>query len=952
MNDTLFDKAFIKVKLLSTIFRTNENRYLSPAYQEAEVRKDFIDKFFTALGWDVNHDEQTDPYAQEVKVERGVETRTVDYAFFLKPNFRDTHFLVEAKKPSRNIENPDFYFQTIRYGYNANCPVCVLTDFEQFHILDCRHKPDIDSALSRCLEKFTYSDYADRDKFARIYWLFSREAVAGGSLSKFSESLPKPRGKARQRGLLPSGFKPVDESLLEELDEFRVALAKIFKAGNPNLDSETLTELAHRVIDRLVFMRFLEDKVIEPQPIIDKFGRGGEPWHDFNSACRRLDGIYNGIVFKQHGILDAPGFRVNNDEFSKIIKEISRTNSPYDFNSIPIHILGSIYERFLGKVIVATDKRVRIEDKPEVRKAGGVYYTPEYIVRYIVENTVGKLIAGKTPEQIAGMRFADIACGSGSFLLGVYDLLLQYHGNYYNANPKKAKKGDCIERDGKLYLSLGKKREILLNNIYGVDIDAQAVEVCQLSLYLKLLAEETTATAHQYLLDFERQALLPTLTKNIICGNSLIGTDILEGKLFAGDEEKKLNPMNFENAFPEIMKGGGFDAILGNPPYILLQILEQPCVFKYISSSYRAARYKIDTYHVFLERALTLTQNSGYVGYITPNTFLRNKHAYELRRLILEKSEIQVLRLFFYKVFHGASVDTSILLIQKSENPDANHRVEVVCSRNPFPPDDIQYQLQRVWRDHPENQFSLPGLVGSEELENKIREHSALLGEFATAYFGIQTFDRDKYVKSRRTAAYLKPVIDGVHINRYELARGNEFVDFRPSAIKSGGNMQVYEQPRVGVRQIGRTPVATYLPSGLYTLNTIYNIFITKPTSYELKFLLGIICSKALGWYWFRAFYDQKETFPKIKKDALLSIAIPRINFSDPADKQKHDEIVAKVEAMLEAKKQLADAKTDKDKNYYEAKCSGLDRQIDRLVYELYGLTEEEIKIVEESVSR
>ena len=145
---------------------------------------------------------------------------------------------------------------------------------------------------------------------------------------------------------------------------------------------------------------------------------------------------------------------MDDDAFAGICESLAHVNSPYDFNAIPIHILGSIYERFLGKVIVATDKRVRVEEKPEVRKAGGVYYTPEYIVRYIVENTVGKLIAGKTPDQIAEMRFADIACGSGSFLLGVYDLLLTYHGHYYNDNPGKARKGDCIERDGKLYLSL------------------------------------------------------------------------------------------------------------------------------------------------------------------------------------------------------------------------------------------------------------------------------------------------------------------------------------------------------------------------------------------------------------------------------------------------------------------------------------------------------------------
>ena len=189
---------------------------------------------------------------------------------------------------------------------------------------------------------------------------------------------------------------------------------------------------------------------------------------------------------------------MDDGQFADICKRLCHVNSAYDFNTIPIHILGSIYERFLGKVIVATDKRARVEEKPEVRKAGGVYYTPEYIVRYIVENTVGKLIEGKTPAQIAEMRFADIACGSGSFLLGVYDLLIRHHTKFYNDNPGKAKKGDMVQREDGLHLSLQKKREILVNNIYGVDIDTQAVEVAQLSLYLKLLQDETPGSTRQY----------------------------------------------------------------------------------------------------------------------------------------------------------------------------------------------------------------------------------------------------------------------------------------------------------------------------------------------------------------------------------------------------------------------------------------------------------------------
>ena len=486
---------------LARTFHSNQSHYLSAGYQEAEVRRDFIDKLFVALGWDVNHDSQRNPYEQEVKVERSVSAsgqRRADYAFHVAPNFRDPRFFVEAKKPYGDIATPENYFQIIRYGWNSGTPLAVLTDFEQFHVVDCRYKPDLDTGLHRAVAKYHYSDYADRDKFAKLYWLFSREAVAAGSLEKHAAELPKLSRKARQRGFLPGAYKPVDEAFLEDLDEYRKDLARTFKTSNPDLDSEALTEIAQRTLDRLVFLRFLEDKQIEQQPMIAAFRRprhgmgrlrGGQPPPGRRVQRRRLQTARPFSTRTSFGWTTGVWRHLRAARPRQLALRLQR-HSP------------SHPRRDLRTISRQGDRghreAARVEEKPEVRKAGGVYYTPEYIVRYIVANTVGKLIEGKTPAEIAEMRFADIACGSGSFLLGVYDLLLRHHGNYYNSLPKAdrtraVKQGDCIDREGKLYLSLRTKREILLNNIYGVDIDAQAVEVAQLSLYLKLLEEETTA---------------------------------------------------------------------------------------------------------------------------------------------------------------------------------------------------------------------------------------------------------------------------------------------------------------------------------------------------------------------------------------------------------------------------------------------------------------------------
>ena len=950
------DEAFEKVKKLAVTFKANEARYLSAEYQEAEARKDFIDKFLTALGWDVNHDVQTNPYAQEVKVERtgGVVTqRRADYAFYLAPNFRDVRFYVEAKKPYGDIATPDNYFQATRYGYGSSNPLAVLTDFQQFHILDCRYRPSIDTAMYRGIAKYHYSQYTEPEEFAKIYWLFSHEAVASGSIENFAKDLPKPRGGAVQRGLFPGAYKPVDQSLLEELDEYRKTLAQTFKNRNPRLNSETLTEITQRTLDRLVFLRFLEDKQIETPSIVDQFGTRGTAWEDFAAASRRLDGIYNGVVFKKHDVLDAPGFRVDDNAFAAICESLSHVNSAYNFDAIPIHILGSIYERFLGKVIVATRTRVGVEEKPEVRKAGGVYYTPEHIVRYIVENTIGKLIADKTPEQIAEMRFADIACGSGSFLLGVYDSLLQYHGNYYNANPQKARKGDCIDRDGRLYLSLRKKRQILLNCIYGVDIDAQAVEVCQLSLYLRLVKDETIATAHQHLLEFEHAAqmkkLLPDLSKNIACGNSLIGTDILEGQLFPGEEERKLNPMNFEDAFPEVIRRGGFHAVVGNPPY---GADFDDTAKAYIRKKFVSYKYKYDSYIYFIERALSLVAKEGYVSYITPELWLKLESCAPLRQLIADGASFGSLRIYGEDVFDQAVVSTVAFVLQKGTE-SSSIRVESG--------DEVWQLPSTVWRSDPLLAVDYRLRPEFITLVNRIRAASKPLSEFGEAIQGITPYDRYTgqspalikrrgYHFNRKHDKHCGKWLAGEDIARYEIHWSGEWLKYG-KWLGAPREPRFFEGPRLLFREIpgeGRRIQATFVAREVfYHGHSITPFKIHAGAKVDLRFLLGITNSRLASWFGGLTLSNfGKQIFPKLNPQDIKDLPIPHLDLDEPADKSSHDQIVQRVDALIEAKKNWAAAKTDKDKTYYQGKRDSLDRQIDRLVYELYDLSEEEIRIV------
>ena len=947
-----FDEAFSRVKELVANFKQNESFYLAPAYNEADARKDFIDKFWIALGWDVNHEEQTDPYKQEVKVERSVTTsefrKRADYAF-LAPNYRDVRFFVEAKKPHAGIDNPFFYFQTIRYGWNSHVPISVLHDFEGIRVLDCRYKPDIKTALGHALFKYHYDDYADKEKFRTIYYLFSREAVTNGSIQEFAKGLPKLSRRRAVRGITPDEHQSIDESFLQELDNFREELARAYKRKNPELDSIELTEVTQRTLDRLVFMRFLEDKLIEADPLIENLQKKGKSWNNFVATSRRLDRVYNGIIFKEHTLLDSDKFKADEKVFDKISQSLSHRESPYDFNAIPIHILGSIYERFLGKVIIATDKRARVEEKPEVRKAGGVYYTPEYIVRYIVDTTVGKLIEGKTPAEIQEMRFADIACGSGSFLLGVYDMLLRYHTAYYNRTKRNReagiKAGGIQKRDGTLQLSLLQKRQILLNNIYGVDVDPQAVEVAQLSLYLKLLEDETIASAHTQQRALH-QALLPSLSKNIVCGNSLIGWDILEGKLFDSGEERKLNPMNFEDAFPEVMKRGGFDAIVGNPPWGAELLTDAK---SYLLKRYPTVPSKTkDTYLYFVFRALQMLASNARFGFIIPNTWLLINNAVDVRREILNYDVAEIID-HGDGVFKQATVESCTLILTNSQGQRDTCRA-VRYRKGKVVVDHIV--KKEIWRSDELCRIILDLDQETFRLLQKLKRLGSAFDEECQIIWGIKPYqvgygeppqtreilEKRVFHSPTKLGEDWKPLLVGGDVDRYVCEfPGNQFIKYG-KWLMYPSNESLMLQPKILLRQTSDSLRACYEDQKYYCQNSV---FIIHSATVNLKYLLGLLNSKLLQFVYSLGNPQSSKVFAEIKPSVIKELPIAN------ADCGRRDRMVYLVDQMLEAKKQLASARSERDKTFYENKCATLDRQIDNLVYELYDLTPEEIVIIE-----
>jgi type I restriction-modification system DNA methylase subunit len=1012
MKEQNFETALERVRNLVADFREHENHYLSPKYQEQDVRKDFIDKFWMALGWDVNHETQKNPNEQEVKVERnvGVEGRVkkADYAF-LTPNFRDVRFFVEAKKPARNIDNADDYFQTIRYGWNAQCPVSILTDFEEFRVLDCRLKPDVRTAQQRALRKFHYTDYADGEKFAEIYYLFSREAAHAGALEKYAAALPRPSGRAVNRKLFGEAFKTVDEDFLQGLDELREELARSFKNRNEELNGEELTEATQRTLDRLVFMRFLEDKLIEPEVIVERLGdSSGSAWGDFVAQSARLNGIYNGIIFKPH-FIDAADFVVDEKVFASVRERLAHTNTVYNFNYIPIHVLGSIYERFLGKVIVTTDKRASVVEKPEVRKAGGVYYTPEYIVRYIVAETVGRLIAGRTPAEVSEMRFADIACGSGSFLLGVFDELLRHHTAYYNRNKTaraEGKRAGCVENaDGTLRLSLRQKKAILTRNIYGVDLDAQAVEVAQLSLFLRLLEDETTASARGHQLEF-RETMLPDLRHNIKHGNSLIGWDI-GGGLFGDEEERKLYPFDFNDAFPEVMRRGGFDAIVGNPPYVRQEMLGS--IKPSLQKHYKTYHGTADLYVYFFERDIDLLKPSGMFGIIVANKWLRTNYGEPLRKWLKNQRIEEIADFGDLPVFQQATTYPCIIRVTKDTPHDSFHATQIKTLDFEMKSlanyvSETRYKVNQHALD--DKGWSLTDET-SQALLNKLRAIGVKLAKYVDdkVFYGLKTGLNEAFVidaatranliaEDARSTELIKPFLIGRDIKRYLPSHGSSFLILMPKGwtrnrLQTAGQITTakawswlsenypaisthlaqfkeaaekrydkgefwwelracdyykeFEHAKIIYPNICKQPEFAFDEKSYYTNQKCFII------PQDDKYLLAILNSKV-------TFFLFRKLLPKLRGDFyepsyvyFKDFPIRNINFSDKDDRARHDRMVSLVEAMLDAKRRLQTARTDRARDHYESKCAALDRQIDALVYELYELTPDEISIVEKT---
>jgi hypothetical protein len=983
-------------------FAEHRDAYGAPGYNETQVRREFIDPMFKALGWDMDNEkgfaEQWKEVVHEDAIKVGGATKAPDYSFRLGGR---RLFFLEAKKPSVNLkDDPAPAYQLRRYAWTAKMPLSVLTDFEEFVVYDTRVKPaPSDKASTARVLYIRFDEYETR--WEEIAGLFSPAAIQRGAYDKYVESTTKKRGTAE-----------VDDAFLAEIEGWRKELAQNIALRNPGLTQRELNFAVQITIDRIVFLRICEDRGVEEYGSLQALLNGTEVYARLRILFDRADERYNSGLFHfspEKGRSDEPDtltprIVIDDKVLKGIFGRLYYPDCPYVFSAMPVEILGQVYEQFLGSVIRLTSgHRAVVERKPEVTQAHGVFYTPAYIVDNIVYHTVGKLLSGMKPGPTGGvskLRVLDPACGSGSFLLGAFQHLLDWHLEQYVLDTRRWCRGAhpaiFQTQRGEWRLTTSERKRILLNNIYGVDIDPQAVEVTKLSLLLRVLEGESAESLRKQLTLFHERAL-PDLAANIKCGNSLIGPDFYEGRqcdMFDEEKMTRVNAFDWSAEFREIMEGGGFDAVIGNPPYIRIQTLKgwAPEEVEFYKQRYQAAgQGNYDIYVVFIEKGLSLLNQDGHLGFIAPHKFFNAKYGAPLRTLIARGQNLEhVVHFGDQQVFPRATTYTCLLFlsVQSAQTFGFDQVADLqewrstgACSSGMFPAKETS---------KPEWNFSIGSAPGVLE---HVRAVKTTLKDVARIFVGLQTsadcvyvVPPDAPIEEGITKPFLQtglltpysPAVPSarlifpyaVHGNKARLltqeqmqrhTRAWDYLTEHRRALtdRDGGkkrrgawyafgrsqNLTQMENAKLIVQVTANRPTVLYDDQGLYMTGggsgPFYGI---RPTNeaVPLKYLLGILNSNLFGWVVRSQSTPLRGGYFKFSKQYIETMPIPE----RPGD-FRTERMVVLVDRMLDLHKRMAGTRTDHSKRLFQRQIETTDREINRLVYEIYELTDSEIAFVE-----
>ena len=929
-------------------------------FTEADTRRIFIMPLFHALGWDIYNREEV---AEEVKVATG----RVDYIFKLHGV---SQFYLEAKALRADLTRPDYVKQAITYAYNKGITWAVLSDFEGLQIYNAQTgRPFITLSCDKYLK-----DFDD-------LWLLSKESFQTNALNE----------RAEKYGALPPRLG-IEQRLYNQLRQWREDLFNQLHHYNEELNTNQIDEVIQRLFNRLIFIRNCEDRQIEDRVllgVVNEWRGGGrkvELIERLQHIFRDFDGYYDSELFAYHLTDEVFIEGTTIEHILGGLYEIPGGMANYDFSIIDADVLGAVYEQYLGHVAAIVKQRAReaqarmdlglpteetyeLAAKKQRRKEHGIYYTPKFVTNYIVKETVGRFLEERSHNEILNIKILDPACGSGSFLIRAYDELLSYHA-YQRGKPVSE-------------LDQWERLPILTNNIFGVDLDIQAIEIAQLNLLLRSLARRET---------------LPSLADNIRQGNSLISGTEEELKEYFGDDWEEKKHFNWEQEFKDIMAQGGFDIVIGNPPYLGFHGFKEDK--DYFRNAYETCQGRFDIYLPFVERGIKLLRDGGLLGFICPTNFTKRQHGQALRKFL--KANCKILQIIDFqdeRVFEEALNYTGIFIFQKSE-PMVKHCLTYIPRR-------IGGQSFLVEQDKLQDS----GWVFRDEASGRIvtkieSQTNILLGELAESISeGVVTGKNQVFLLPIDTAAklglekyLLKLAIQGRQIQRYfhepaqkviiypyqskeghaeptseqDLARlspviwqylcsqrqnlsGRKYFDESPKAwyeLWCERSFLQQEPCKIIVPELASTNRFAYCEESTFYLDTACGILLKNKELGNYLYLLGVLNSSLLE------FYYKKTTVPKaggfyIYKTMFLNrLPIRRIDFDSPTDKKLHDDLVALVDRLLELNKRLAPIRDiySSEREELLREIRRTDAEIDQKVYELYGLTEEERQVIETSL--
>jgi len=889
------EEAKEKIKALVKDFSEIPKQHLD-SMPEEDIKFQFIEPLFEALGWE----------RKEISKETRILKGRADY--ILKLGNQEV-LVIEAKKTNVALMEEEGR-QAVSYAYHRKVKFAVLTNFKEIRVYHALSNiKAIDRNLLRVNNdyfRFYSGDFIE--KFDTL-WLLSKESFEKGEINKLLSAKDEKVNK------------PIDESILEDLLEIRRHLSTELKSKKNYLTQEKIDEIVQLLIDRLIFIRSVEDRGLEPQNFLlgldNDVRTQGVKLQLFPYLLEKFDDFnkrYDSRLFEPN-LLEKEG-SFSDDVLHKVIRALyfgSEDNQArYMFDEIPGDLLGSIYEQYLGTILKGTEKRVKLDSESGKRKKMGIYYTPSYIVDYIVKNTIGEYIKDKKVDEILEVKIVDPACGSGSFLIRAFQEVCDRIEEKLNKGEVGSKL--LFKSKGKIErLNLGQKIEILRNCIHGVDLDEKAVEIARLNLLLKLLEGEGQDT---------KKMLLPHLENNIKCGNSLIYNPKVSDRAF-----------NWHAQFPDVFKSGGFDVVVGNPPYGA-ELLEKDR--EMLEKKFSLGN--TDTACLFMALAIDLVKKEGINGFIIPKPFVYSSTWNGIRQKLLSGlievvdcgkvwKEVKLEQVIYFYNRNGA---------EKIYRSCVRENQEIKCVGN------INKETFQEFG------FLLNGISDKElKLGRKIKSAGRSLNNF---------------VINQRGAIYQKEVTDkrsdfkvlgGAQIGRYSIHQ--DIKGYILKKVINDKKAYIKENSILVQRLVAHieNPIDHIKITASLSKDLKISEFIIVDTINQLQnrgdvsseYLIAIINSKLTNWYAYRFIFGKAIRTMQFDNPVTERIIAPKVSSS------QEKRIIELVNQMLELQKKYHDEKVaGGEKERLKQQIDNTDYEIDEEVYKLYGINEEEKKIIEESL--